>query len=401
MTRSIVTWLLAMSTCAACTPATTRMLATLAGAQYEDTGTQAGLRLGYFPKHKGGGDLSTGVYTREDDDLVVNTTMPLVLRRTYNSGDTFPRQFGMNVTHAGELWIHGDGDPNVPWGELILPTGTRIRFTRISPGLGKEGAVLRHVGVTEFNEALLRWNGADWEMQFRDGAVAIFGGKLCAILERRDAAGHRIVYVREASGRLARMESEDQSIALEYDDSDRIVRAYTTSGDEVQYSYDERGRLKHVTGSDGVVRSYGYDEHDKLIEVREPGRLLYNWFDDEGRWFRQVVMRSEDDDDPYVADAEYVVKDGSIVESHFDEGAGLVVERYNGTHHLIYEALDANGAAPIVFVYDRDPASNIVTRTTLSCVGRFGSVFRKVPLTSPLDEGTKEELIRENCVRRP
>ena len=34
------------------------------------------------PLHKGGADISTGVYTREDDDLVVNTPLPIVLRRT-------------------------------------------------------------------------------------------------------------------------------------------------------------------------------------------------------------------------------------------------------------------------------------------------------------------------------
>src|SRR5262245_48477102 len=51
----------------------------------------------WSPLHKGGADLSTGVYGREDDDLVVNTPMPIVLRRTYNSGDGHSRQFGVNT----------------------------------------------------------------------------------------------------------------------------------------------------------------------------------------------------------------------------------------------------------------------------------------------------------------
>src|SRR5262249_3252587 len=58
------------------------------------------------PRHKGGVDLSTGLYTREDDDLVLDTPMPLVLHRTYNSGDGHPRQFGRDWTHAGEWWLH-------------------------------------------------------------------------------------------------------------------------------------------------------------------------------------------------------------------------------------------------------------------------------------------------------
>src|SRR5437762_11446906 len=63
------------------------------------------------PLHKGGVDLSTGVYVREDDDLVVDTPLPIVLRRTYNSLDGHPRQFGADTTHPGEWWIHGNSDP--------------------------------------------------------------------------------------------------------------------------------------------------------------------------------------------------------------------------------------------------------------------------------------------------
>src|SRR5437899_6895212 len=52
-------------------------------------------RVPLKPLHKGYADLSTGLYIREDDDLVVNTAMPIILRRTYNSGDGgHSRQFG-------------------------------------------------------------------------------------------------------------------------------------------------------------------------------------------------------------------------------------------------------------------------------------------------------------------
>jgi hypothetical protein len=57
------------------------------------------------PLHKGYADIATGVYIREDDDLVVNTPFPIVLRRTYNSLDGHPRQFGAFTTHPGEWWI--------------------------------------------------------------------------------------------------------------------------------------------------------------------------------------------------------------------------------------------------------------------------------------------------------
>src|SRR5437867_12697713 len=70
----------------------------------------AAVHASWRPLHKGHADLSTGVYVREDDDLVVNTPFPIVLRRTYNSADGHPRQFGAETTHPGEWWIYGKSD---------------------------------------------------------------------------------------------------------------------------------------------------------------------------------------------------------------------------------------------------------------------------------------------------
>jgi YD repeat-containing protein len=354
------------------------------------------------PLHKGYADISTGVYVREDDDLVVNTPMPMVLRRTYNSGDQFLRQFGLDTTHPGEWWIHGDGDRRVPWGDLILANGGRIHFERISPGDTQEGAVLRHDSTpTEFNGALLSWTGSLWEMRFRDGSVASFldcqkDREVCSLIERRDSDGHRIAYVRDGSGTLLRMESEGQSITFDYDDRKRIVRAYDTAQREVSYVYDDRDRLVRATGSDGIVRTYEYNERDNLVGVREPSRILANWFDDAGRWVRQVLKRSEDDNDPYVATVRYVVEGNSIVESAIDEGDGVTVRRYNPRHYIISETLDADGLAPIVFLYNRDPVSSASNSVTMSCLGPSGPISRVVQVAAG-DDGAQNTLIRESC----
>jgi YD repeat-containing protein len=358
------------------------------------------------PLHKGGADLSTGVYIREDDDLVVDTPMPIVLRRTYNSADGHSRQFGTDTTHPGEWWIYGDGDRRVPWGDLILADGGRIHFVRISPGDTQTGAVLRHDSTpTEFNGALLGWTGSRWEMRFRDGSVASFldcqkASESCSLVERRDPDGHRVAYVRDASGTLRRMESEGRSIAFDYDDHKRIVRAYDTSQRQVSYTYDERGRLVRAAGTDGVVRGYEYDDHNKLVGIREPGRIVQNWFDEAGRWVRQVVKDSDDDADPYVITARYVVENGAIVESSFDEGNGLTVERYNAHHYIVSETIDAESPSRIVFAYDRDAVSNVLNNVTMSCLGSSGPMTRVVQLPPRDADAAKAALIRENCVWR-
>src|SRR5207249_5115570 len=125
---------------------------------------------------------------------------------------------------------------------------------------------------TEFNGALLSWTGSLWEMQFRDGSVASFldcqkDQEVCSLVERRDPDDHRIAYVRDQSGLLLKMESEGQSIAFDYDDRKRIVRAYDTSQREVSYAYDDRGRLVRATGSDGIVRTYEYNDRNNLVRV--------------------------------------------------------------------------------------------------------------------------------------
>jgi YD repeat-containing protein len=398
--RPLAAWLLAVGVSAACA-VMHRQTADEPGLA---TSTSAVSHTPWRPLHKGGADLSTGVYIREDDDLVVKTPFPVVLRRTYNSGDGYSRQFGMNATHPGEWWIRGDSDPRVPWAELILANGGRIRFVRISPGATKAGAVLRHDATpTEFDGALLSWTGALWRMKFRDGSAAFFldceaDPAVCALVERRDPDGHRISYVRDPSGTLLRMESDGQSIAFDYDHRKRIVRAYDSLRLEVRYSYDDRGRLVRAVASDGVVRSYEYNDHDKLVGVREPGRILRNWFDSAGRWIGQVVKNSEDDEDLYAARARYVVEDGAIVESYFDEGRGLVAYRYNADHYVVSETLAADGPAPIVITYARDAASNSVTGTTISCTGSSGPITRAVQLPSDRDEAAKMAAIRATCL---
>jgi YD repeat-containing protein len=353
--------------------------------------------------HKGHANIGNGVYIREDDDLVVNTPMPIVLRRTYNSGDRFARPFGLATTHAGEWWLHGNGDHAVPWGELILADGARIRFERITPGPTEEGAVLRHDSTpTEFNGSLLSFTGALWELRFPDGSFASFGPpKVCFLQERRDADGHRIQYVRDASNTLLRMESEGQSIALEYDAQKRIVRASDTTGKDVSYGYDDLGRLVRAAGNNGVVRQYEYDERNNMVAIREPGRIVRNWFDEKGRWSRQVVKSGEDDPDPYVATAHYVVEGNSVVETDLDEGDGLNVFRFNEHHYVLSETLDADGDAPIVFTYDRDEITNVLKGATLSCRAASGPISRRVRVESGNDKAVRDALVRENCLRRP
>jgi YD repeat-containing protein len=144
-----------------------------------------------------------------------------------------------------------------------------------------------------------------WEMRFREGVLALLSGchregQTGSLVERRDARGNRVSYIRDASGRLLTIESEGQRISFEYDERKRIVRAYDTTHKAVVYTYDDAGRLIQAAASNGIVREYAYSERDELVVVREPGRIVQNWFDDFSRLVRQGVRSSPEDPDPYM-----------------------------------------------------------------------------------------------------
>jgi hypothetical protein len=149
------------------------------------------------PLHKGAVDLATGLYTREDEDLVVSGTPPLVFRRTYLSRDRVSRHFGVGTTHNGELYLRGDG-VLFQWVELILATGTRIRFERTSWGISFFNAVYEHnTSAGGWLHARLGWVGDSWALRRTDGVVMRFQAcgpglaPICSIVEERDADGAR------------------------------------------------------------------------------------------------------------------------------------------------------------------------------------------------------------------
>jgi hypothetical protein len=151
--------------------------------------------------------------------------------------------------------------------------------------------------------------------------------------------------------------------------------------------------------SDGTVRQYGYDSRNYLIRIEEPGRIVENRFDESGRWTHQVVKDSEDDPNPYIATAHYIVDNGSVVESDFDEGGGLEVCRYNAQRYIISETLFADSSTPVTFRYDLNPLSNASNGAVMSCSGPSGPVTRGVQLTVH-DDAAKAQAIQANCVLR-
>jgi YD repeat-containing protein len=361
----------------------------------------------YEPLHKGGIDPSTGLYTREDEDIVVFDTLPLVLRRTYLAGDRVSRQFGVGGTHPGDWYLIGDG-ATYQWAELILSTGGRIHFDRTSPSTSGVDPVFEHRSTpTEFFGSQLRRDPAGWALRFTDGRVAVFKrcppgtSEVCSIMQMRDANGHRIDYLRDGSGLLRKMQGDTHSIAFEYDAARRIVVARDSLEHVVRYTYDAGGHLVRVLTSDGNVRAYTYGARGEMLTIDEPGWRIENEYDGAGRVVRQTT-RFPGDDDPAVISLAYTVRDGSVVHTHIVEYDGTHTRQsYNRHHYLLAEIFDADGFDPISVSYDRNETTNLTSAVSIQCRGASGPVALTVPIASRFEQLNVKAAIDRACGGTP
>jgi YD repeat-containing protein len=356
----------------------------------------------YEPLHKGGVDAGIGLYTREDEDLIVPDVVPLVLTRTYLSGDHVSRQFGVGGTHPAEWYLIGDGAA-FQWAELILANGGRIHFHRVTSGTSFTDALFEHRSTpTSFFGSKLGWVGLEWALRFADGSLALFQGcggdhtKTCSLMEMRDADGHRVRYVRDDSGLLLKIQGPTREIAFDYDARRRIVRAYDSPTHGVSYTYDDGGRVSRVVSSDGTTRTYTYTARDEMLTIDEPGWAIKNTFDDAGRVVKQVTQLS-DAEEPITFQFAYTVDNGLVAHTDMTRNGVRTRYTYNSKHYELSQIIDADGPNPISVTFDRSATTNLVSALTVRCLGPDGHVIRNVAARSGSEDSTAGELIRREC----
>lgn len=361
-----------------------------------------GLPATYGALHHGHVSLNSGIYVRQNEDLVVRGTPALVLRRSYNSADRVSRVFGVGAWHNGEEYLIGD-PVAFTWAKLILADGNQIPFERTSAGSSFVNAMYESRATDdEWHGARLGWTGVNWGLRKRDGTVLIFRGctrgSVCAILQVRDPDGHVVHYRRDARGQLKRIEaSPDRWIALEYDGANRVARAHDSTGRQVRYAYDAHGRLAEALASDGSTYRYTYTERDEMATIREPDANIENSYDGNGRCVRQVNAFA-DGNAPYVFDFTYTVDRGQVVEAESRESSGTNVRyAFRDGGYTTSEAWMYQGET-LRFEYDRDPETHATTSLTLTCPDRTGNPLRHSSFVRPgQEEWIKYDLARTHC----
>jgi YD repeat-containing protein len=363
---------------------------------------------GYRPLHKGHIDTTTGLYVREDEDLVLRGTPSFVLRRTYRTRDSRSRAFGVGGSHTGDWYLVGDGD-TFQWIDLILEDGGRIHYERVSSGTTIAGARFEHSTTpSEFYGSTLAWSGTDWVVREADGTVLTFRAcgsqSLCGITSRREPDGQTIVFRRDATGQLLRIETAAQWIALEYGEGRRIARATDHAGRVVTYTYDERGRLRQSLDADGTKRTYDYDERDRLIRVVEPGRVVENRYDaaDMCVWqrarFPADPSRGQAEEETYVFQFAYVRENGRVRQTETRESNAPSHRRVFTVHgSLESETYDFDSDRARTITYEREPSTGLVSGLTLKCAGGRWQSSRTLPANPATEWQVKRELLATPC----
>jgi YD repeat-containing protein len=365
-------------------------------------GAEHDLPPDYEPLHKGAAYLATGMYSRENEDLIVRGTPALILKRTYLSGYHKALPFGIGTTHSGDIWIRGDGE-RFQWAELILDSGKRVSFQRTSSGTSVANAMYEHGdGLPGWEGARLGWTGVHWALRRRSGALFVFQacggrGQVCSILRARDEDGHTTNYRRDQQGRLLAIESGDRWIKLDYDGRDRIMQARGSNGVEARYEYENGGRLSQVTSSDGSIRQYGYNDRSELISIEEPGASIENQFEN-GRCVRQI-NRFSDGRPPYVFDFTYEVKGERVVRTESRRSDGTWIRYlWNDRGGAVSESRGHGGQEAFSLTYERDASSQVVTALTLTCPDRRGQPLKHTSVVSDgNDDAIKRNLLETHC----
>jgi RHS repeat-associated protein len=214
-------------------------------------------------------DLYTGLFFRENTDLVVDDVVPLEIRRVYRSHDYASRAFGTGSNLSYDIFLVGQISP---WSsvDLILPNGGKVHYPRTSSGTGYSDAVYTApVRGTKYDGSTISHTGSSscyWKLQFKDGASMCFpesmnstNARAAAVTSMTDRFGNTITMERNGNHDLRRVTSPNgRWIEFTYDTSRRITDAVDNAGRTLKYEYDANGRLIKATMPDSTFEVYTY-----------------------------------------------------------------------------------------------------------------------------------------------
>ncbi len=235
-------------------------------------------------------DLFSGLFTYHQRDLALPDTLPIDIQRTYRPADSNSYSFGIGTTNQYDLRLwSGAGAAEA---NLILPSGQRVHYVRISAGTGFSDGEYKSTSTPgPFYASTLKYNpsggGAYWNLQLTNGMTYVFGvGRL---LEVRDSHGNKLVITRSGEDMTQITAPHGRWVKFTYDGSHRITELTDNGGRHVKYTYTS-GRLTKVVGLGGRTTEYEYDGSGRMKAVinARGNKYLQVAYDANGRVEKQT-----------------------------------------------------------------------------------------------------------------
>lgn len=226
-------------------------------------------------------DPSTGLFVYRMTDYALPDVIPFVLTRTYRQGDPISRAFGVGTTQDLDMFLTGDFS-TYQYADLITADGSRIHYTRTSPGTSWWNAVfLNESANTGFFGSTLAW-GQDaywgWKLTLKNGDLLYFpeaAGQTnplkAALAKIQDRYGNALTLNRNGnSGALTKVSTQNgRFVTFNYDANGQVIQVQDNLGRTTAYSYDAGGRLVQVTDPTGGVTKYTYDANDQMLTITD------------------------------------------------------------------------------------------------------------------------------------
>jgi YD repeat-containing protein len=326
-------------------------------------------------------DVSTGIYYREYEDLLVKDTIPIDFVRTQRNMDPRSRSFGIGGSTSYDMFIVGDVN-KFSWVALVLADGGQERYARVSPGTGfADGVFENKTTLDRFYGSRIAWNQhGGWKVSLRDGTELTIQGcgatskpGQCAVTEIKNPKGDRLTILRDREGNMLRITSpHGHTVSLQNDLQGRITKAEDDAGHWVSYEYDENGALKRARNWRGSTQEFRYDDRFNMLFVNErtpgaPGHpacsvTVTNRFDEKNRFAGQKVSNGEFASVKYTTAA-----NGDIREVGMHSQDGLEHFFFNDAGYTVREDFSGGKGTAWSLRRVRDAQTNAVLEVRLQC----------------------------------
>jgi RHS repeat-associated protein len=324
-------------------------------------------------------DCYTGLFLYSHVDMVLPDTIPIVIRRTYQSSDTYPRNFGLGFSLDYGMYLYsstGPFDTDFSTLNLVLSDGALIPFARTaqSPPTGLTGVQMicnsapssLYYGATiTYDDAsgylvLTTKDGIQYKFNAADGrylrAVVNRNGQTLQVIARLAQTGenHPIVTLISPNGRW---------ISIQNGNGFTITKITDDSGRTLTYAYDNAIRLTKVTYPDGGVEQYTYDGDSNRIQsvIMPNGQTkVTNVYDANGRVIQQTLADGGVYHFAYTLDGNGNATQTSVT----DPRNNVRILHFNSVGYVTSQTLASGTSIQQVTTFQRDPSSNFVVSKT-------------------------------------